>query len=217
MRCRMIKKSSICRSGSTVVGVVWKKEKDVFTYSFLNKHYEMTQSQGISKEVLALPNSLKNKLKRVSRSVQNIFALDKLAVAMSGYANVIDYAEHTKLTNLYSLLCNPCFLLIVYNDLTKYVPVGLDNVGRSFVILNGLCSLSKQLFSERYKPMFIRRLYFNKLQCGEKLISVRSTRDKVVQKAVQILIQPKFDVEFSDYSHRFRPLKSCHTALNDIY
>jgi hypothetical protein len=195
---------------------VRKKEKDGFTHSFLNKYYEVTQSQGISKEVSTLSNSLENKLKRVSRSVQNIFALDKLAVAMSGYANVIGYAEHTKLNNLYSLLCNPCFLLIVYNDLKKYAPVGLDNVGRSSVILSGLCSLSKKLFSERYKPMLVRRLYLDKLQSGERPLSVQSTCDKVIQKAVQILIQPKFDIEFSDYSHGFRPLKSCHTALNDI-
>jgi hypothetical protein len=43
-----------------------------------------------------------------------------------------------------------------------------------------------------------------------------STRDKIVQKALQMLIQPMFEQSFSYHSHGFRPGKSCHTALSAI-
>lgn len=219
MRCRMIKKCSICRSGSTVVGIMQKEENEVFTLPLLNKSCEVTQSQRIFKEALALSNSLKNRLKCVPRSVQQVFVLDKLAAAMSGYENVICYAEHTKLNNIYSLLCDPCFLFIAYtNGFKKYAVAGLADVSSSSsAILSDLCFLSKELFFERYKPILVRKLYLDKSQIGKSPLSVQSIRDKVVQRAVQMLIQSRFDSEFSDCSHGFHSLKSCHTALNDIY
>jgi retron-type reverse transcriptase len=45
---------------------------------------------------------------------------------------------------------------------------------------------------------------------------VPSTRDKIVQKAVQMLLQPAFEYNFREHSHGFRPNKSCHTALGAI-
>lgn len=212
MRCRAIKRSSIRRSGSRLVDI----EKDSSNYKSLNESCEVTQSQRILKEASALLNPLENRLKRASRSVQKTFTLDKLATVMNHYENVINSAEHTKLNNLYGLLCNPCFLFLAYNSLKKDVAVGLDNVSGSNLTLSGLCSLSKELFSEQYKPIPVRRLYVDKPKGGKRPLGVPSTRDKVVQKAIQMLIQSKFDCEFSVYSHGFRPSKSCHTALNAI-
>lgn len=211
MRCRAIKQSPIRRSGSTVVG----NEKDDISHQSLNEPCEVTQSQRI-KKANALLNPLENRLNRASRSVQKAFTLDKLVAAMTSYEEVVDKAELKTLDNLYDLLCNPCFLLIAYNSVKKDAAAELDNVGGSNVTLSGLRTLSKELSTEKYKCIPVRRLYIDKPQGGKRPLGVPSTRDKIVQKALQMLIQPTFECTFSDHSHGFRPNKSCHTALNAI-
>lgn len=213
MRCRWVSQPPIRRSESTVVDT----EKAGSTHQSLNKSCEVTQSQRISEKASALLDPLNNRLKRASRSVQKAFTLEKLANAMLAYEKVTSKAEQTKpLNNLYNLLCNPCFLLIAYDSIKKDVAAGLDNVGGSNVTLSGLRTLSKELSSERYKCVPVRRLYLNKPQGGKRPLGIPSTRDKIVQKAILMLIQLTFEQGFSDHSHGFRPNKSCHTALNAI-
>jgi len=214
MRCRMIKKKFLTRrSESTLVGA----EKEDSIRLSLNEPCEVTQLQRISKEAKALLNILEKRLNRALRSVQKTFTLDKLVAVMLQYENVISKPEQSEpLNNFYDLLCNPCFLLIAYNSLKKNVAAGLDNVGGSNVTLSGLRTLSKELSTEQYKCIPVRRLYIDKPQGGKRPLGVPSTRDKIVQKALQMLIQPTFEHRFSDHSHGFRPNRSCHTALNAI-
>ena len=212
MRCRTINQSSIRRSRSTVVD----NEKDCSSHKSLNESCEVTQSQRILEKAKALLNPLENRLNRASRSVQKAFTLDKLVAAMLSYEDIVSNAEQPKINNLYDLLCNPCFLLIAYDEVKKNAAVGLDNVGGSNVTLSGLRTLSKELSSEQYKCIPVRRLYIDKPQGGKRPLGVPSTRDKIVQRAVQILLQPAFEHNFSEHSHGFRPNKSCHTALSAI-
>jgi retron-type reverse transcriptase len=209
---QMTNKSLSHRSGSTVVD----NEKDGSNHQSLNESCEVTQAQRISDQAKALLNPLENRLNRASRSVQKAFTLDKLTEAMTAYEAVLSQAEQTALNNLYKLLCNPCFLLIAYDRIKKNAAAGLDNVGGGNVTLSGLCTLSKELSSEQYKCIPVRRLYIDKPQGGKRPLGIPSTRDKIVQKGIQMLIQPTFECQFSDHSHGFRPKKSCHTALNAI-
>jgi group II intron reverse transcriptase/maturase len=213
MRCRTVIEPSIRRSGSIVVGV----EKDDTNRQSLNEPCEVTQSQRITKEASALLNPLAKRLDRASRSVRKTFTLDKLVVAMTSYENIVNNAEQQEpLNKLYELLCNPCFLLIAYDGVRKDAAAGLDNVGGSNVTLSGLRTLSQELSSEQYKCIPARRLYIDKPQGGKRPLGVPSTRDKIVQKALLMLLEPTFENHFSDHSHGFRPNRSCHTALNAI-
>ena len=213
MRCRTVNQPSICRSGSTVVGI----EKDDSNRQSLKEPCEVTQSQRITEKASALLNPLEKRLDRASRSVQKTFTLDKLVVAMTFYENIVDNAEQQELLNkLYELLCNPCFLLIAYDSVRKGAAAGLDNVAGSNVTLSGLRTLSKELSSEQYKCIPVRRLYIDKPQGGKRPLGVPTTRDKIVQKALQMLLQSTFERQFSDHSHGFRPNRSCHTALQAI-
>lgn len=208
-----VSQPSIRRSGSIVVGI----EKDDTNCQSLNKSCKVTQSQRITKEASALLNPLNKRLDRASKLVQKTFILDKLVAAMISYENIVNNAEQQKpLSKLYELLCNPCFLLIAYDSVKKEAIVGLDNVGDSNITLTGLITLSKELSSEQYKCIPVRRLYVDKLQGGKRTFGVPSIRDKIVQKALLMLLQPTFECQFSDHSHGFRANRSCHTALQAI-
>jgi group II intron reverse transcriptase/maturase len=202
-----------CRSGSTVVD----KEEEGKTCTHSNSFCEVTQPQRILKEAKALLNPFEKRLKRASKSVQKAFTLEKLAVAMSEYESVIGNAEQTiPFNNLYKLLCSPCFLLLVYQNVRKEAAPGLDGVGGNNVTLSGLCTLAKNLSSEQYECVPVKKIYIDKPKGGKRPLGIPSTRDKIVQKAILMLIQPIFENQFSDHSHGFRPNKSCHTALDAI-
>ena len=48
-------------------------------------------------------------------------------------------------------------------------------------------------------------------------LTIASPRDKIVQKAFQIIIEAIWENQFLDCSHGFRPGRSVHTALSQIY
>jgi group II intron reverse transcriptase/maturase len=62
-----------------------------------------------------------------------------------------------------------------------------------------------------------RRKYIEKPGKREKRpLGITSPRQKIVQKALQLVIEAIFEPEFYDCSHGFRPGKSCHSALKQL-
>lgn len=48
-------------------------------------------------------------------------------------------------------------------------------------------------------------------------LSVGNPREKIVQKAIQLLLTAVYEEHFLDASHGFRPNRSTHTALKQLY
>lgn len=48
-------------------------------------------------------------------------------------------------------------------------------------------------------------------------LTIASPRDKIVQKAIQLILQAIWEKRFLDSSHGFRPQRSEHSALRSIY
>nr|YP_684407.1 putative reverse transcriptase [Oltmannsiellopsis viridis]ABC96366.1 putative reverse transcriptase [Oltmannsiellopsis viridis] len=49
-----------------------------------------------------------------------------------------------------------------------------------------------------------------------KTLTIGSLRDKVVQKAIELVLSPIYESIFLENSHGFRPARGCHTAIKDI-
>jgi len=47
-------------------------------------------------------------------------------------------------------------------------------------------------------------------------LGIPSPRDKVIQKAMTILLELIYEQEFLDFNHGFRPKRGCHTAMAQI-
>lgn len=87
--------------------------------------------------------------------------------------------------------------------------------GFSLEEINNLIELLKE---ERYQPTPLKRVYINKKNNTKKKrpLGIPSYRDKVVQEIVRMMLESIYEPSFSKYSHGFRPMKSCHTALKQI-
>ena len=47
-------------------------------------------------------------------------------------------------------------------------------------------------------------------------LGITSTDDKLVQEVVRMILEAIYEPTFSDFSHGFRPKRSCHTALLQV-
>jgi len=115
------------------------------------------------------------------------------------------------------LLKDPCYLLIIFSSLNKRKSGGVDDVPITNVTLASILQLSIQLDNHSYKPMPVRRVYIPKANGNRRPLGIASSRDKIVQQAIRVPLEAIFEKYFSENSHGFRPKRSCHSALKQIF
>jgi RNA-directed DNA polymerase len=77
--------------------------------------------------------------------------------------------------------------------------------------------LSERLRDGTYRPQAIRRHYIPKPGTQEKRpLGIPAVRDRVVQTALRMVIEPIFEREFAEHSYGFRPGRGCKDALRRV-
>ena len=106
-----------------------------------------------------------------------------------------------------------------YRLTNKRGAAGVDGITAGEYAANleeNLRELHKRLKSGRYKAPPVERVWLDKEDGRKRPIGKPTFEDKIVQRAVVMLLEAIYEQDFYDFSYGFRPGRNAHQALREL-
>lgn len=98
---------------------------------------------------------------------------------------------------------------------------GVDGVTFAQIEADGmekwLSGLREELVSKTYRPQPVRRVTIPKPGGGERPLGIPTIRDRVVQTAAKLVLEPIFEADFEDNAYGYRPRRSGADAVKQVH
>jgi group II intron reverse transcriptase/maturase len=135
-------------------------------------------------------------------------------------AELAEFYQHEGLTTLGHLL-DMEWMMEAYRRVRKDSAPGVDGksvAGYGGALKENLGDLLERVKSGRYEAPPVRRVHIPKADGKEtRPIGMPTVEDKILQRAVVMLLEPIYEREFKDFSYGFRPGRSAHQALERVW
>ncbi len=122
---------------------------------------------------------------------------------------------------LYCQVCKPEVLQEAYRmaKANKGAP-GID--GKSFEDIEAgglegfLGEIRQELLNRTYRPLPNRKVEIPKGNGKTRTLGIPTVKDRVVQGALKLILEPIFEADFKDSSYGYRPKRHAHQAIDRV-
>jgi group II intron reverse transcriptase/maturase len=127
-----------------------------------------------------------------------------------------------RFVDLYSLLCNERWLRAAHHKVNSNQGretagidlVSMSNFNRDLEV--NLERLRATLKAKTFEPLPVRRVYIPKANGKIRPLGIPGIRDRIVQEALRMILEPIWEADFSKQSYGFRPNRSTYDAMTYI-
>ena len=127
-----------------------------------------------------------------------------------------------RVDRLLRLMAHPVWLeeaaRITLSSLGAHTP-GVDRVDKTHFqqrLPQHLQQLRQELLSGEYQPSPARRVYIPKANGKLRPLGIPTLRDRIVQRAMLMVMEPIWESDFHPLSYGFRPERSVHHAIRTV-
>jgi RNA-directed DNA polymerase len=126
--------------------------------------------------------------------------------------------------DLFNLVCDPAFLLVGWQRVRGNRgarAAGVDG-DTAFVIEQRrgvdsfLAEIRDELKARQFRPLPVRERMIPKANGKQRRLGIATVRDRVVQAALKLVLEPIFEADFLPCSYGFRPNRRAHDAIAEI-
>src|SRR5919109_1230378 len=123
---------------------------------------------------------------------------------------------------LYDKICREDILCYAYDlaRANKGAP-GVDGVTFAMIEAAGreewLAAIRKALVAKTYRPEPVRRVTIPKPGGGERPLGIPTIRDRVVQTAAKLVLEPIFEADLDPSAYGYRPKRSAQDAIRKVH
>lgn len=123
---------------------------------------------------------------------------------------------------LYNLLYDMDWLRLAHDHVAQNagsVTAGCDGIDMEIYDKNleeNQKELAEELKTQTFEPLPVRRVYLPKANGKMRPLGIPAIRDRIVQEAVRMILEPIYEADFSQYSFGFRPTRRTMDAIKCI-
>jgi RNA-directed DNA polymerase len=131
--------------------------------------------------------------------------------------------EQARFGDLFNLICDPATVLVAWERVKRNrgsKTAGVDGQTRKRVEQAGvedvLAELRQELKDGTYRPLPARERLIPKRSGKLRSLGISTLRDRIVQTATRLVLEPIFEADFCPTSYGFRPGRRAQDAIGEV-